>query len=132
MIRAKLLAFQFNFLLNCDARVQLLSNRTSAVNNKKQRFLNGLLTLLPLVPNIVQNRVMSKRLQKIGNSLGIIVDKPILDLLRITADTELDLSTDGRRLIVTPLSPEERSSRLARVQERILESHADTFRKLAE
>ena len=34
-------------------------------------------------------------IQAIGNSAGIIIDKPILDLLGITPETELELKTDG-------------------------------------
>ena len=75
---------------------------------------------------------MTKRLQAIGNSAGIIVDKPILELLGITPETELELTTDGRSLIITPrLSPEARRSKLARVQQRTLKNHEGTFRKLA-
>ena len=48
---------------------------------------------------------MVKRLQAVGNSSGIVIDKPILELLRITPQTELDVSTDGERLIITPLRP---------------------------
>jgi antitoxin component of MazEF toxin-antitoxin module len=75
---------------------------------------------------------MTKRLQAIGNSAGIIIDRPILDLLGITQDTDLDLKTDGKRLIITPLEGE-RSLRatLAKVQARALRRHAGTFRKLA-
>ncbi len=34
---------------------------------------------------------MTKRLQAVGNSSGIIIDKPILELLRIPPDTELEM-----------------------------------------
>lgn len=74
---------------------------------------------------------MTKRLQAIGNSAGIIIDKPILELLGITPETELELSTDGQRLIITPLSEKSRKSRVARLQARVLASHEKTFRKLA-
>ena len=75
---------------------------------------------------------MTKRLQSIGNSAGIIVDKPILELLGITAETDLDLTTDGRSLIITPrLSTEARSRKLAKAQQRTLKNHEGTFRKLA-
>ena len=75
---------------------------------------------------------MTKRLQAVGNSSGIIIDKPILELLRITPDTELDISTDGERLIVTPVRNDaDRKRRLARAQQRTLKSHERTFRKLA-
>jgi antitoxin component of MazEF toxin-antitoxin module len=75
---------------------------------------------------------MTKRLQAIGNSAGIIIDRPILDLLGITQETELDLKTDGKRLIITPIeSKGARRARLAKVQARALRRHAETFRKLA-
>ena len=75
---------------------------------------------------------MTKRLQAVGNSSGIIIDKPILELLRITPETELDISTDGERLIVTPIrSDQARKRKLARAQERTLKAHERTFRELA-
>lgn len=74
---------------------------------------------------------MTKRLQAIGNSAGIIIDKPILELLGITADTELELSTDGQRLIVTPLPARPKRSRVTAAQQRVLKVHEQTFRKLA-
>jgi len=76
---------------------------------------------------------MSKRLQTIGNSSGVIIDKPILELLKITPETELEISTDGERLIITPIRHEdERARRIALAQARTLNSHESTFRKLAE
>ena len=75
---------------------------------------------------------MVKRLQAIGNSSGLIIDKPILELLRITPETELDVSTDGERLIITPLrKPAGRRDRIAQAQARVVASHERTFRKLA-
>jgi len=74
---------------------------------------------------------MTKRLQAIGNSSGIIIDRPILDLLGITQETDLDMETDGKRLIITPLQDDGRRKRLSKVQSRALRNHAETFRKLA-
>ena len=75
---------------------------------------------------------MTKRLQNIGNSAGIILDKPILELLKITPDTDLELTTDGRSLIITPmLTGAAKRSRIAAVQARTLKAHEATFRKLA-
>lgn len=75
---------------------------------------------------------MTKRLRAIGNSAGIIIDKPILELLKITQETELDLSTDGERLIITPIrTPTGKRARLKKAQSRVLRSHDETFRKLA-
>lgn len=49
---------------------------------------------------------MRKSLSAIGNSLGLVIEKPILELLSITRDTELEITTDGMRLIVEPVRPQ--------------------------
>ena len=46
---------------------------------------------------------MRKSLSAIGNSLGLVIEKPILELLGITRDTELEITTDGTRLIIEPV-----------------------------
>ncbi len=73
---------------------------------------------------------MRKKLSAIGNSLGIVIEKPILELLGIDRDTELDLRTDGERLIIEPI----RGARRARVKaavRRAMDAHDETLRKLA-
>jgi antitoxin MazE len=45
---------------------------------------------------------MIKTMTAHGNSLALVVDKPILDLLGIQKDTPLEISTNGRALIITP------------------------------
>jgi antitoxin component of MazEF toxin-antitoxin module len=75
---------------------------------------------------------MVKRLQAVGNSSGVIIDKPILELLRITPQTDLEVSTDGERLIITPVRADDtRRRRVQKAQRRTLASHERTFRKLA-
>jgi antitoxin component of MazEF toxin-antitoxin module len=76
---------------------------------------------------------MGKRLQAIGNSAGIIIDKPILELLKITPETELELKTDGQSLIITPVreATPSRAQRLAKIQRKVVGKHERTFRKLA-
>lgn len=75
---------------------------------------------------------MHKRLTRSGNSLALILDKPLLEALSIDADTELELSTDGDVLVVTPVRDRKRTRR---VQELVAEAHAQyggVFRRLAE
>lgn len=76
---------------------------------------------------------MIKRLQAVGNSSGVIIDRPILDLLKITNDTQLEVTTDGERLIITPLRAKgaARKAKVAKAQSNTLAKHAETFRKLA-
>lgn len=46
---------------------------------------------------------MVKRLIRHGNSLALVIDKPILDLLKITEDTPLEIETlDGKSLQIRP------------------------------
>lgn len=74
---------------------------------------------------------MTKNLVAIGNSLGIIIEKPILDLLNIRRDTPLDISTDGGRLIIRPISKEEHKKRLKEASSWVIENHRETLEKLA-
>jgi antitoxin MazE len=73
---------------------------------------------------------MIKKLSTVGNSLGLIIDRPILDLLNITKDTSLEVRTDGEALIIRPVkaAPKER---VRESTERMMASHEETLRKLA-
>jgi len=45
-----------------------------------------------------------KRLTKYGNSLALVLDRPVLNLLGIDDDTPLEITTpDGKRLQITPV-----------------------------
>jgi antitoxin component of MazEF toxin-antitoxin module len=54
---------------------------------------------------------MVKRLTKHGNSLALVIDRGVLDLLDIDADTPLNIRTDGKCLIVTPVQDEARQKK---------------------
>ena len=49
---------------------------------------------------------MFKKLTRHGNSLALIIDRPVLELLNIDKETPLEISTDGRSLIVSPVQDE--------------------------
>ena len=46
---------------------------------------------------------MQKLLTKHGNSLALIIDKAVLELLNISPTTTLDITTDGDALIIRPV-----------------------------
>ena len=73
---------------------------------------------------------MRKNLTHIGNSLGLVIEKPILELLDITQETELDMTTDGKRLIIEPLR-RGRKRRIVDAAKRAMDAHESTFRRLA-
>jgi len=74
---------------------------------------------------------MIKKLTAIGNSLGLIIERPILELLRIDRDTPLEVRTDGEALIIRP-AREKHRARVRGAAERMMDSHDETLRKLAE
>ena len=72
---------------------------------------------------------MRKKLSAVGNSFGLVIEKPILELLSIDRDTELEMTTDGERLIIEPVRKGKKS--LSVSAEKIMKKHDATFRKLA-
>ena len=46
---------------------------------------------------------MVKRLRKIGNSTGLIIDKPLLDLLGLRADSRVEISLEAGALVLKPI-----------------------------
>jgi bifunctional DNA-binding transcriptional regulator/antitoxin component of YhaV-PrlF toxin-antitoxin module len=55
-----------------------------------------------------------------------------MELMGIEADTPLKIEVKGRRLIVEPLSDEDRAKRFTSVMKRTGEKNAKLFKKLAE
>jgi len=54
---------------------------------------------------------MQKKLTKHGNSWALVIDKPILDLLKIDPTMPLEISTDGQTLIVSPAKDRARKAK---------------------
>ena len=75
---------------------------------------------------------MLKKLTKHGNSLALVIDRPILDLLKIDPETPLEVSTDGKRLIVAPAEPSSRRRKFDAAQEWAHKRYGKAFKKLAE
>lgn len=73
---------------------------------------------------------MIKKLTAIGNSLGLIIEKPILELLNIDRETPLEVRTDGEGLIIRP-QRQSRSARLRAAADKMMDAHDETLRKLA-
>jgi len=75
---------------------------------------------------------MIKTLTKHGNSLALVIDKAILDLLEIDAKTQLSIVTDGRNLIISPANPEQRQKRLKAVLEEGNRRYGKMLKRLAD
>lgn len=74
---------------------------------------------------------MIKRLTRHGNSLALVIDKGVLDLLEIDADTPLSVSTDGRSLVVTPVRDPERQKRFRAALEAVNRRYGRALKRLA-
>jgi antitoxin component of MazEF toxin-antitoxin module len=77
---------------------------------------------------------MVKTLVKHGNSWALIIDKPILELLHISPDTPLEVSTsDGRSLTVRAVAdePESRQRLLKHSLNEIDVRYGDMLQRLA-
>lgn len=75
---------------------------------------------------------MRKRLTRSGNSLALVIDKPLLEALEIDANTELELSTDGDVLVISPVRDRKRSRRIEALVAEAHEQYGGVFRRLAE
>jgi antitoxin component of MazEF toxin-antitoxin module len=73
---------------------------------------------------------MVKTLTSHGNSLALIIDKPILELLGIGPDTPLQISTDGHSLVVSPLRNTDDDADFHRALEWVNKEHGETLRRL--
>ena len=76
---------------------------------------------------------MIKQLRKVGNSNALILDKPILELLGLEEDGQVQLTIQDGNLIVTPARPrlvnqEEFDRKLAHV----VDKRRAVLKKLAE
>lgn len=74
---------------------------------------------------------MVKHLTQHGNSAALIIDKAILELLNITPKTPLEVATDGRNLILSPIRDMKRRERFRAALEAVNRRHAKTLRALA-
>ena len=74
---------------------------------------------------------MNKTLIKHGNSLALVIDKPILEMLQITADTPLELTTNGNAILITPIRDKRRQHQLQKSLEKINQKFGDDLERLA-
>ena len=48
------------------------------------------------------NKTMVTKLTKHGDGLALVIDQPVLEQLKIGADTPLDVTMEGNRLVIVP------------------------------
>ena len=75
---------------------------------------------------------MVKKLTRTGNSLALVLDKPLLEQLGIDENTELEISTNGDVVVVTPVRGRARERKFRKAVEKINRKYAGLFKRLSE
>jgi antitoxin MazE len=75
---------------------------------------------------------MLKKLSRHGNSLALVIDKGILDLLNIDDKTLLDISTDGTLLLISPVRDEKHRLKFKESVEKANTRYGHALKRLAE
>ncbi len=75
---------------------------------------------------------MIKTLTKHGNSLALVIEKPVLELLGANADTPFDVTTDGQVLILSPVRDTGRQESFKAALSKVNARYPKALKKLAE
>jgi len=75
---------------------------------------------------------MVKRLIQHGNSAALVIDKPIMEMLKITNETTFELSTDGKNLILSPQIEHSQEKNILNSLEKINKKYGSVLKRLGE
>ena len=75
---------------------------------------------------------MIKNLTKHGNSLALVIEKPVLELLGADSQTAFDVTTDGQVLILSPIRDPERGEAFKAALGKVNARYPKALKKLAE
>ncbi len=75
---------------------------------------------------------MVKKLTRHGNSLALVIDKAVLELLKIGSETPLDVSTDGQVLVIAPVRDERHQRKFKQALETANQKYGRALKRLAE
>jgi antitoxin component of MazEF toxin-antitoxin module len=75
---------------------------------------------------------MIKKLARHGNSMALVMEKGVLDLLKISVDTPLRISTDGEVLIISPVRAAARRRKFEETLTKVNRAYGRALRRLAD
>jgi len=75
---------------------------------------------------------MVKKLIRHGNSVALVIDKPIMEMLKISNETIFELSTDGRNLILSPQIEHTQEENILHSLEKMNKRYGSVLKKLGE
>ena len=74
---------------------------------------------------------MIKKLTTHGNSMALVIEKAILDLLDITPKTSLEISTDGKNIVISPIHALGHKKLFKAALDKVNRKHSRTLKALA-
>jgi antitoxin component of MazEF toxin-antitoxin module len=75
---------------------------------------------------------MIKTLVKHGNSWALVIDRPILDLLKFDPEAPLEITTDGVSMTIAPVGRNLHKAAVRDARKKINARYGKAFKKLAE
>lgn len=81
---------------------------------------------------------MIKKLTKHGNSMAVVIDKPLLKMLNLNEDSSVELTLENGALIIRAIgakkkavSKRERMALIEQVADEVMDRYEEAFKKLA-
>jgi len=74
---------------------------------------------------------MRKKLTRVGSNVALVLDKPLLKQLGLAENAEVELSTNGDVLVMTPVRDVVRQRRFRESAGKITGKYAGVFRRLS-
>jgi antitoxin component of MazEF toxin-antitoxin module len=75
---------------------------------------------------------MIKKLTRTGNSIALVLDKPVLEELGLDENAEVEVSTNGQVIVITPKRSTARDRKFRKAVDKVNAKYAGLFRRLGE
>jgi antitoxin component of MazEF toxin-antitoxin module len=75
---------------------------------------------------------MIKKLTRTGNSIALVLDKPLLEELGLDENAEVEVSTNGQVIVITPKRNSARDQRFRKAVDKVNSKYAGLFKRLSE
>jgi antitoxin component of MazEF toxin-antitoxin module len=75
---------------------------------------------------------MIKKLTRTGNSVAVVLDKPLLEELGLDENAEVEVSTNGQVIVITPKRNSARDRKFRKAADKVNRKYAGLFKRLSE
>jgi antitoxin component of MazEF toxin-antitoxin module len=109
--------------------ITITADNSLEEHDENQFSLSRVLPTRQLLSIITKNNVLTevsmiKHLQKIGNSRGIVLDKPILDLLGVAPDGSFEIKAENGGLFLKPVNTRDAYNKISQKHRKSLDKLA--------